>query len=79
MSATVTLNSILKIVDQLAEEDREKLFRKIREKRRKLWLKKLEADAEQALKDHRAGKLKSLSSPEDIRAFMGNLNHSDEA
>jgi glutaredoxin 2 len=69
MAATITYAKALKIVDQLETKDREKLFRKMREQRRKIWLAKIEAETEQALKDHRAGKLPTFSSAKDIRAY----------
>ena len=79
MTATVTYAKALKIVDQLAAKDREKLFRQMRERRRKVWLAKIEAEAEQALKDSRAGKLRRLSSAKDIRAFCDEIFESNHA
>ena len=79
MTATTTYAKALKIVDQLATKDREKLFRKMREQRRKVWLEKIEAEAEQAMKDLRAGKLRRLSSAKDIRAFCDEIFNSNRA
>ena len=79
MAATVTLSKVLKIVDQLAAKDREKLFRQMREKRRKVWLAEIEATSKQALKDLRAGKLKALSTPEEIRKHLDQIWNSNDA
>jgi len=78
MAATVTYSKALKIVAQLATKDREKLFREMRERRRKVWLAKIEAETEQALKDHRAGKLPSFSSARDIRAYYEKVCKPDD-
>ena len=76
--STATLNNALEIVNQLAEGDREKLFCKIREQRRKTWIKAMEAEAEQALKDHREGKLRALSSSDEIRAYVEEICNSED-
>ena len=78
MAATVTLNKALEIVSHLRAADREKLFRELREQRRKVWLAKVEAEAEKAMKEHRAGKLRHLSSPKEIRAFCDEIFNSDD-
>ena len=79
MAATVTLSKVLKIVNQLADKDREKLFRQMREKRRKVWLAEIEATSQQALKDLRAGRRKALSTPEEIRKHLDAIWNSANA
>ena len=79
MATTVTLSKVIKIVGQLADEDREKLFRQMRERRRKKWLAEIEATSKQALKDLRAGKLKALSTPEEIKRHLEEIWNSDDA
>ena len=79
MAATVTLSKVRKIVDQLADKDREKLFREMRERRRKKWLEGIEATSKQALKDLRAGKLKTFSTREEIMRHLDQICHSDDA
>ncbi len=78
MAAAVTYSKVLKIVDQLAAKDREKLFHEMKERRRKVWVAEIEAASEEAMKDHRAGKLRTLSSPEEIRAYCQEMYDSDE-
>ena len=79
MAATVTFTKALEIVEQLAAKDREKLYLKMKEQRRKVWLAKIEQESEQALKDHKAGKTRLISSPEDIRAYCEELFNANDA
>ena len=78
MAAAVTLSKALKIVSQLAEKDREKLFRQMRERRREAWLAEIEAASKQALKDLRAGKLKALSTSAEIKKHLNGILNSDD-
>ena len=79
MAATITYSKALKIVELLAAKDREKLFREMRERRRKVWLAKIEKEAEQAMKEHRAGKLKSYSSAKELIAHLTKISEADNA
>ncbi len=78
MATAVTYSKVLKIVDQLAAKDRDKLFLEMRERRRKVWVAKIEAATEEVMKDYRAGNLRAVSSPEEIRALCQEIYNSDE-
>jgi predicted ArsR family transcriptional regulator len=79
MVAIVTPSKALNIANQLAAKDGEKLFRQMRERRRKAWLAEFEAASRQALEDLRAGRLKALSTPEEIKQHLDRIWKSDNA
>ncbi len=78
MAAVVTFSKALEIVEQLPEKDREKLYHEMKERRRNVWLKQIEAEAEETEKLRLAGKLRSFSSPEEIKQFLDEAMNSDE-
>ena len=78
MAAAVTFSKALKIVEQLAEKDREKLYHEMKERRRAIWLKKIELEAEETHKLRLAGKLRSFSTAAEITSFLNDAIESDE-
>jgi DNA-binding IclR family transcriptional regulator len=78
MAAAVTFSKALKIVEQLAEKDREKLFLEMKERRRAVWLKQIEAEADETEKLRLAGKLTSISTAGEIQKFIDEAMSSNE-
>ena len=76
--ATATLNQALTLFGQLSGEDQELLLEIARKRRSEAWRKETAAYAKKALRDHRAGKLKTVGATE-LPAYLNKLWEESDA
>ena len=72
MAATVTLNDALQVFGKLSVEDQAMMIEIAQKRRIEDWRKDVAAYARKTRREHRAGKLKSVSRAE-LPAYLENL------
>ena len=76
--ATATLNQALTLFGQLSGEDQELMLEIARKRRIEAWRKETAAYAKKGLRDHRAGKLPTVSVAE-LPAYLNQLWEESDA